>query len=40
MVCDKRYEDGFFNRDSRYYSSVETFNENGVTPSTGVFEAE
>ncbi|MDR2679864.1 MAG: family 43 glycosylhydrolase, partial [Tannerella sp.] len=39
MVYDNRYEGGFFNRDSRYYFAVEAFNENGVTSSTGVFEA-
>jgi hypothetical protein len=38
MVYDNRYEGGFFNRDSRYYFSVEAFNENGVTRSTAIAE--
>jgi hypothetical protein len=42
MVYDNCYEGGFFNLDSRYFFSVEAFNENGVarSSSTDVFEAE
>jgi hypothetical protein len=39
MVYDNLYEGGFFNRDSRYYFSVDAFNEAGVTRGTDVFEA-
>ncbi|MDR1221686.1 MAG: family 43 glycosylhydrolase [Tannerella sp.] len=38
MVYDNHYEGGLFNRDSRYYFSVEAFNENGVTRAGEVFE--
>ncbi|MDR1600880.1 MAG: family 43 glycosylhydrolase [Tannerella sp.] len=40
IVYDNHYEGGFFNRDSRYYFSVEAFNENGIIRSAEVFEAE
>ncbi|MDR0758392.1 MAG: family 43 glycosylhydrolase [Tannerella sp.] len=38
MVFDNHFEGGFFNRDSRYYFSVDAFNENGITQTDAVFE--
>ncbi len=36
MVYENGYESRIFNRDSEYYFSVDTFNENGVTPGKKV----
>ena len=38
MVFDNEYEGGFFNRDSKYYFSIDTFNENGIVKGTQIFE--
>jgi hypothetical protein len=38
MVFGNQYEGGFFNRDSRYYFSIDAFNENGVTEGKEIFE--
>lgn len=32
MIYDTVFEAGFFNRDSEYFFSIDSFNENGVTP--------
>jgi len=40
MVYENSFEGRFFNRDSDYYFSVDSFNENGVTKGTEVFKAE
>lgn len=43
MTYDNEYEGGFFNRDSRYFFTVDAFNANGVTkgteksPETGLY---
>jgi len=38
MVHDNQYEGGFFNRDSKYYFSIDTFNENGIVKGTEIYE--
>jgi hypothetical protein len=38
MVHTNQYEGGFFNRDSDYYFSIDSFNENGVTKGTEIYE--
>lgn len=40
MVYENSFEGRFFNRDSEYYFSVDTFNENGITNGTQVLKAE
>ena len=37
MVYENQYEGGFFNRDSDYYFSIDSFNENGITKGTEIF---
>jgi xylan 1,4-beta-xylosidase len=38
MVFENQFDGRFFNRDSRYYFSIDAFNENGVTKGTEIFE--
>lgn len=38
MVFGNRFDGRFFNRDSKYYFSIDAFNENGVAKGTEIFE--
>lgn len=39
MVYENTFEGGFFNRDSEYFFSVDSFNENGITKGEKVYKA-
>ena len=38
IYSNNSYEAGFFNRDTEYYFSIDSFNENGVTPGVEVIK--
>jgi len=38
MVFENQFEGRFFNRDSKYYFSIDAFNESGITKGSAILE--